>query len=51
MKCHHLVQNRLRRHEKVNSETMNSSINDAESVNDVNSAKVAATKAAELGEF
>ncbi|CAL9109121.1 unnamed protein product [Musa acuminata var. zebrina] len=35
-------------HEKVNSETMNSSINDAESTNDVNSAKVAALKAAEL---
>lgn len=38
-------------HEKVNSETLNSSINDAESTNDVNSAKVAALKAAELGEF
>ncbi|CAL9039192.1 unnamed protein product, partial [Musa banksii] len=37
-------------HEKVNSETLNSSINDAESTNDVNSAKVAALKAAELGE-
>ncbi|URE32606.1 hypothetical protein MUK42_16596 [Musa troglodytarum] len=35
-------------HEKVNSETMNSSINDAESANDVNSTKVAAMKAAEL---